>query len=290
MKILVTGSSGFIGKALILALEKSGYTVYQADRQIGIDLCNIDVVKNLPDVNIVFHAAAFNGTKHFYSQPYDVIKDNVIPTQNLLDRYIGKCDHFVFTGTCESYAGAVDTFGYTVPTDEKVPLVVNDIMNPRWSYGGSKILAELLCASAYSQFNQPFTIIRYHNIYGPGQVDHFIPEFASRLLNGNTELYGYENTRSFFYIDDAVDSTIKLIDNPANGVINIGSTDEVSILYVANIIKDYLNVKQNLILHPAPVGSVTRRCPNIELLKSKIDYKYTVDLYSGIKKTLDSML
>ena len=289
-KILVTGSRGFIGQHLVTALELLDYKVYTADLCDGVDLCNIDIVKNLPDVDIVFHAAAFNGTKYFYSQPYDVIRHNVLPTQNLLDRYINRCEHFVFTGTCESYSGAVDTFGYAVPTDEKVPLVVNDIMNPRWSYGGSKILAELLCSAAYNQFYQPFTIIRYHNVYGPGQKDHFIPEFASRLLDGKTDIYGYENTRSFLYIDDAVAATIQLLNSPVNGPINVGIDQEVSILSIANIIKNYLKIEQELILHPAPIGSVSRRCPDIALLKSKIDYNPTVDLHTGIKRTLDSLL
>lgn len=289
-RVLVTGASGFIGSHLANALKANGYCVYSVDRKTGTDLCDAATVNKLPDVDIVFHGAAFNGTKYFYSQPYDVITDNVIPTQNLLNRYINHCEHFIFAGSCESYAGAVDTFGYAVPTDENVPLVVSDIMNPRWSYGGSKMLSELLCSAAYNQYQQAFTIVRYHNIYGPGQVDHFIPEFAARLRAGNTELHGHENTRSFCYIDDAVDATIKLLNNPINGAINIGTDQEVSILEVANIIKQYLNVTQDLILQPAPLGSVSRRAPDIELLKSRIDYCQTVDLETGIKKTLDSLL
>ena len=288
-KILVTGSSGFIGSYLVTALEKNGYTVYCADKKIGIDLCDQTTVKNLPDVDIVFHAAAFNGTKYFYTNPWDVATNNILPTQYLLDRYLNQCNHFIFTGTCESYAGSVDTFGYSVPTDEQVPLTVNDILNPRWSYGGSKIASELLCAAAHQQFGQPFTIIRYHNIYGPGQVDHFIPEFANRLRQGNTVLHGHSNTRSFFYITDAIDATIKLLDAPINGPINVGSDEEISILAVANLIKTYLNVSDQLVLHPAPLGSVSRRCPDISLLKSKIEYTQNVNLNTGIKLTLESL-
>ena len=69
-----------------------------------------------------------------------------------------------------------------------------------------------------------------------------------------------------------------------------GINQEVTILSVANIIKNYLYVQQELVLHPAPEGSVSRRCPNISLLESKIDYRPAVDLHTGIKQTLDSLL
>ena len=91
------------------------------------------------------------------------------------------------------------------------------------------------------------------------------------------------------YVDDAVNATIQLLNSPVNGPINVGINQEVTILSVANIIKNYLNVEQELTLHPAPEGSVSRRCPNISLLESKIDYHPTVDLHTGIKRTLDSL-
>jgi UDP-glucose 4-epimerase len=289
-RILVTGSSGFIGLHLVSRLQANGFTVICADKVDGIDLCDQQIVASLPDVDVVFHAAALNGTKHFYTNPYDVIKNSVLPTQYLLDRYAGRCEHFIFTGTCESYAGAVETFGYAVPTDEKVPLVINDIMNPRWSYGGSKIASELMCTAAFAQFAQPFTIIRYHNIYGPGQVDHFIPEFVQRLRTGSLELYGYNNTRSFCYIDDAIDATVGLINLPLNGAINIGSGVETSILHAAEIIMKTMGVSKELILKPAPQGSVLRRSPDITLLKEKINFAPKVDLEQGIALTLKDLI
>lgn len=289
MKILVTGSEGFIGKHLCNYLTDKGHQVVPVDKKNGIDLSNKDTVLALPDVDIVFHAAAFNGTKHFYQTPYSVIRDNILPTQFLLDRYAGKCDNFIFTGTCESYAGAIDTFDYTVPTNEEVPLVVSDIYNPRWSYGGSKITGELMCVGANVELNQGYTIIRYHNIYGPGQVDHFIPEFANRTETGNTELYGHNNTRSFMYITDAIEITEKLLYTPLNQAINVGSEDEVSIEQVAQMILDYKNISTDLILRSAPHGSVTRRCPDITLLKSLFNFTPKVNLHDGLRMTLDSL-
>lgn len=94
-KILVTGSSGFIGQHLYHYLQSCGYTVIAADIKDGIDLTQEQVVKNLPDVDVVIHLAAYNGTKHFYDKPFDVIRNSILPTQYLLERYSGKVKRFI---------------------------------------------------------------------------------------------------------------------------------------------------------------------------------------------------
>jgi len=261
-KILITGSSGFIGQHLLHYLRVQGYTVIPADIKDGIDLTQEHVVKNLPDVDIVIHLAAYNGTKHFYDKPFDVIRNSVLPTQYLLERYSGKVKRFIFAGTCESYAGAVDIFDWPVPTDETVPLVVGDVKNPRWSYGGSKIVNELQVIAAHEQLGQEYTIIRYH---------------------------GYLNTRSFMYIDDAVEATRLIIesDKIKNQIINVGNDKEIKILDVANMILDLIDVKSPLVLYPEPLGSVKRRCPDIKKLKS-LGFKSKITLLQGLMKVMES--
>jgi nucleoside-diphosphate-sugar epimerase len=290
-KILVTGSSGFIGQHLVPLLVSMGHDVVKADRTAGIDLTIKEEVDNLPDVDYVVHLAAHNGTKHFYNRPLDVIRDNILPTQYLIDRYAGKVKRFIFTGTCESYAGAVDKFGWIVPTAEDVPLVVTDVTNPRWSYGGSKILNELQITAAHSQLGQEYTIIRYHNVYGPGQQDHFIPEFYERAKTGDLTLVGWKNTRSFMYISDAVAATAKVIfeDQCSNQIINIGVEDERSIKEIAEIILSVSKIDGNLILEDAPLGSVNRRCGDINKMNKILNYIPQVTLVDGIKKTLESL-
>lgn len=291
MKILVTGSSGFIGQHLVPALEQQGHTVVKADRVDGCDLTVKETVDALPDVDIVVHLAAHNGTKHFYDRPLDVVRDSVLPTQYLLDRYAGCVQRFVFTGTCESYAGAVDHYDYPVPTDEKVPLMVADVTNPRWSYGGSKIVNEIQCVAAHAQLGQEYAIIRYHNVYGPGQVDHFIPEFYQRALSGKVELHGWENTRSFMYVSDAIEATCRVIfeSNFANQIVNIGVDDEISILDLAKLILDQKGIKQQPVCMPAPEGSVRRRCGDISKFHAMTDFQAKVPLALGIKLTLESL-
>jgi nucleoside-diphosphate-sugar epimerase len=291
MKILVTGSSGFIGQHLVPALESQGHNIVRADRTHGCDLTIKENVDNLPDVDIVVHLAAHNGTKHFYERPLDVIRDSVLPTQYLVDRYAGKIKRFVFTGTCESYAGAVDLFDWPVPTDETVPLVVSDVTNPRWSYGGSKIINELQITAAHSQLKQEYAIIRYHNVYGPGQVDHFIPEFYKRAKTGDLSLKGWENTRSFMYISDAIEATSQVIfeSQCANQIVNIGVDDEKSIKDLATIILCEAGIVGELTLEPAPLGSVKRRCGDITKMTKLLNFVPKVSLTEGIRKTLESL-
>lgn len=290
MKILITGSSGFIGQHLCPALQSQAHEIIKADRTHGIDLTDPAQVQALPEVDMVVHLAAHNGTRHFYERPLDVIRDAVLPTQYLIDRYQGKVQRFVFTGTCESYAGAVDLFDWPVPTDERVPLVVSDVTNPRWSYGGSKIVNELQVTAAWSQHGMPYSIIRYHNVYGPGQRDHFIPEFLDRARTGNLTLKGWENTRSFMYVSDAIDATMAVMFSDAcrNEIVNIGVHDEIAIRDMAKIILEEAGISGELVLEPAPPGSVKRRCGDVSRLTQLIGFQAKVDIRAGIRKTLAS--
>jgi nucleoside-diphosphate-sugar epimerase len=290
--ILITGSDGFIGKSLSQKLKDLGHNVIGVDKNTGVDLTCRDSVKSLPDVDIVIHLAAFNGTKFFYTNPFDVITNNILPTQYLLERYVNKVKKFVFTGTSESYAGTTDIFNHEIPTDESVPLTISDVTNPRWSYAGSKICNELQVIACHKQFNQNFNIIRYHNVYGPDQTYHFIPEFIERAKKGDYTLHGWNNTRSFIYIDDAVDATIDIIFNSIcdNEIIHVGNEDEVSMLFVAEKILNKLNIDAELILAPAPDGSTQRRCPNNNKLKKLIDYQQTITLDEGLDKIIKQSL
>lgn len=289
--ILVTGGRGFIGSHLCRFLDEQGHHVIRADRSLGFDLSMPDDVNLLPEVDIVVHLAAFNGTKYFYEKPFDVVRDNLLPTQYLLDKYAGKVERFIFAGTCESYAGAIDKFDWNVPTDESVPLVVEDVTNPRWSYGGSKIANELQVVAAHHQLKQDYTIIRYHNIYGPGQRDHFIPEFYARAKSGDLTLKGWSNTRSFMYISDAVEVTSNIIFSSScrNQILNVGVEEEHSIKDVAEIILEQSSIKGNLVLEDAPQGSVSRRCPDLTKLKRLVEYSPRISLREGIRRTLERL-
>ncbi len=311
--VMVTGAAGFIGFALADALSRQPDThVIAVDNFIRgenddaykelsarnsvtafeLDLTDNAQVAQLPETcDVILHMAALNGTQNFYERPYDVVRCSTLPTFHLLDKYgpTGKLKRFVYAGSSEVYACTVKQFGWEVPTDEKVPASITDPSNERWSYGGSKLHGEILVTNACRQYPCEHTIIRYHNAYGPRMGDkHIIPDFLERMNQGKYELYGYEDTRSFIYIDDVVRATLELTEceAAANETVNVGSDNEMKILDLGQKMLDLSNIDAKIELHASPEGSVPRRSPNISKLRKLIDFKeeWTLDL--GLEETM----
>ena len=284
MKILVTGANGFIGSHLIDRLEKSKqYEIIPWDRQHG----DLKQPQNFPEVDVVIHLAAYNSTKEFYTKGFEVIKDNILTTMNLLEHYMKQENKplFMYTGTPESYAGATDYFNYKLPTDEACPLVVPDVKNIRWSYANSKALGE----QAVIASGLPYQIIVPNNIYGPRQKNHFVDEFIARAKTGDIALYGWENTRSWLYVEDFTEAIERLINSKSavDEKINIGSNDEVEVLKLAEVIIQHMGIDKPIEKHDAPEGSVARRMPDITKIKSLTQWEPTTSLEEGLKTTVE---
>jgi len=294
MKILITGAKGFIGSHLCDRLKKSAYVKNQNGSVQHYEIIEWDRIdgdlkhpQSFPEVDVVIHLAAYNSTKEFYTKGFDVIKDNILSTINLLDHYKKQENPplFIYTGTPESYAGATDFFDYKLPTDEKCPLVVPDVKNIRWSYAGSKALGE----QAVIASGLPYQIIVPNNIYGPRQINHFVDEFIARAKSGDVELYGWDNTRSWLYIQDFTEAMERLIHSEAavGEKINIGSNDEVEVIKLAEIIIEKMGIDKPIIKHNAPEGSVKRRMPDITKLQTLTKWKPTTGLEEGLSKTVE---
>lgn len=285
MNIVLTGHKGFIGSHYYNHI-KSDNLVTTFDRRDGGDLCDKLVTSNSPDCDVVVHMAATNGTKLFYEIPTDVAFNNTIPTFNLIERYRNTNTKFVFTSTCEIFNGAIDKELYPVPTDEKVPVHFDDIINPRWSYSIPKALGENLVANS----GLDWLVIRYFNIYGPGQVDHFISEFVDRASKGEYFIKG-DDTRSFCYIDDAVEITHRLVKDHSGHIVNVGRQKETRISDVAKIILDIMEVDPNrLEIFSGPKGSAKRRCPKTDLMTELTGFNKYTELTTGLRKTVESLL
>lgn len=312
MKILVTGAAGFLGYHLALALaQRPGHEVVCADNGVrgefdahyntlvartnvvhtGVDLNDALLVATLPDdVDVIYHLAALNGTQNFYERPFEVLRCCTLPTLNLLQKYGagGKVRRFIYAGTSEAYASTVTRFGWPVPTAEDVPLGIDDVFNPRWSYAAGKLHGEIAAIAGCKQFGVDFTIIRYHNAYGPRMGDkHVVPDFYLRARAGKLELYGYQDSRSFIFVDDAIRATILAgeANNTRGEVVNIGSDREIMIRELGEKMKAAAGLAGEITLHPGPRGSVRRRCPDISKLRKLTGFKEAWSLESGLKQT-----
>lgn len=318
MRVLVTGAAGFLGFHLARALStRDGMEVVCVDNfergvndaeyqkllakpnvtGFSLNLANEQDVAALPDnIDQIFHLAALNGTQNFYERPLDVIRACTLPTMLLVDRYGRQArtlQRFVYAGTSEAYASTITRFNWPVPTAEDVPLGIDDVTNPRWSYAGSKMHGEIVTAQAARVYDFPFTIIRYHNAYGPRMGDkHVVPDFLHRVRSGRYELFGYQDTRSFLYVDDAVRATMMVADaaSARNEIINIGGAEEITMHELGRRMLAVEGIEADITLRDSPVGSVKRRAPDIRKLVALTGFTARVPLEEGLRATADFYL
>lgn len=298
-RIIVTGASGFIGFHLADYLSKKSDTEVTVidnfargipDEMFGELIQRKNVVFLKADMTAkdfyadlrgrydqIYHLAAINGTKNFYERPYDVLRANILTLMNMLEWCTpDNCGSFLFTSSSETYAGTFNCFlgehPEFVPSREDIPLAIDDVLNPRWSYGGSKILGELLTANYCRVHGVSFRIIRYHNIYGARMgYDHVLPEFFKRIYDRENpfKIYGGEETRAFCTVEDGVRATeAVMLSEKCNGeIVHIGnSTQEIKIIDLLKKTLDIADFHPEIEVLPAPKGCVMRRCPNTDKL------------------------
>lgn len=240
--------------------------------------------------DIVFNCAALNGTQNFYEKPVEVIRNSAMSAAYAAEFCAkAKVKKYIYFASSESYAGGV-TMGYSqVPTSEDVPLVIQDVYNPRWSYAASKTLGEVATIANHFQYNLQFIILRIHNIYGPRMgLKHVIPDLIHKFNSGNMQVLGVHETRAFFYIDDLTKILNEFIFNkniPSNLVYNVGSTHEISVLKLSELLLKEMNIDSKIVPTDSFIGSVPRRCPDTSLLRSYYKYAET-DLMVGLRETL----
>ena len=285
---IITGSSGFIGSHLYDTLVADDKKVMPVDKDLGreYDLTIESNVKSLPETSILYHLAAFNGTKHFYDLPTEVLVNNTLPTIHLSARYRDLNTKFIFASTCEIFNGAIELNSSLVPADEHVPVAFIDVNKPRWSYSIPKALGENLIANAHARWNS----IRFFNVYGPRQKDHFISEFVERAKNGVFEIYG-NDTRSFCYVEDAVEMLVNIAESEKDGTYHVGNSEELSIKHVARIIMEIMGYSnRSLKIYSSPKGSASRRCPNVSKYEAHFGKFQFTKLEDGLEKTVRSYL
>lgn len=312
-KALITGGAGFIGFHLAKELTKS-YEVTIADNFargkkdeefkelledknvsfIKTDITNQSDFSKLDSYDFVYHLAAINGTENFYKIPDKVLKIGAIGTLNVLDWFVeSKSKKLLFSSSSEAYSGGLKVLkDFPIPTPEEIPLIVNDPRNVRWSYGAGKILGEVAVHSYAHVHKINFSIIRYHNIYGPRMgFEHVIPQFVERIVKkeGPFKIYGGQETRTFCYVEDAVNATKLVMESEKadRKTIHIGRKDgEIKILDLAKSLFKIAKVNPEIKILPVPEGSVARRCPNTSKLEA-LGFKAETSLEKGLENTFN---
>jgi UDP-glucose 4-epimerase len=314
-RVLVTGAGGFIGAVLTRRLASMGHDVVAlenglrgATRRIA-GLANVTILEG--DVRdlavarrategcaIVFHLAAVNGTENFYTRPDVVLEVAVKGALTTMDAAIEqRVQRYVTFSSSEVYNEPTH-----VPTTESERAMIPDPKNPRFSYGGGKLISELLTFHYLERRGVPGIVIRPHNVYGPDMGDeHVIPQLVRKIgdaaraqgvrLGSGSELRiaiqgdGSE-TRAFCHVDDFVDGLLLATERgAASEIFHVGTEEEVSIATLIQRIGEKLGVR--VIAEPGPrtAGSTPRRCPSIAKLAA-LGYAPRIGLDAGLDATV----
>jgi nucleoside-diphosphate-sugar epimerase len=295
-KILITGSSGTIGTRLCEKLLNLGYEIIGVDwktnkwhknlekRTIHLDLRNKNLVlKKLPNkVDLIIHLAANARVYELVKNP-DLARDNIITTYNILEyARINKIKNILFASSREVY-------GNTKKAKHKEEDV--KIENCESPYSASKIAGEALIHSYHKCFGINYVITRFSNVYGMyDESDRVIPLFIRKAIkNENIVVFGKDKILDFTYIDDAVEGVVKVIqvfNKVKNNIFNIATGKGTKILFVAQLIKKFLNSKSRIIIKQNRPGEVVKYIADISKAKKLLNYEPRTDVVEGIKKTI----
>lgn len=310
--ILVTGGTGFIGSALVRHLAALGHPVRVFDNNFRGRTGNLDPVmdrielvqgdiRNPDDAlraaegcDTVYHLAFINGTEYFYSMPQLVLDVGVRGHLTMMDACArAGVGAFIYASSSEVYQTPP-----VIPTPEDVPGSVPDVTNPRYSYGGSKLMGELLTLHYALEHSMRRVIFRPHNVYGPAMgFEHVIPQLARKMFAATNRLSSSSasieiqgdggQTRAFCHVDDAVRGIVLAAERGEDrGIYHVGTDTETTIKELAEAMAAHLGIELDLVPGELPAGGTLRRCPDISRLRG-LGYAPQVALAQGLGPTLD---
>ncbi len=304
-KVLVTGGAGFIGSWLCDVLLTIGAEVTVVDdlstgRRKNIDhliqnpkfkMLERDVCRytNKEKLDIILHMAGHASPDEYMVHPIETLQTSAKGTENMAELARKSDAILLFASTSEVYGDAE-----AVPTPESYWGKVNPI-GPRSCYDEGKRFAEALLMAYSKQQGLNVRVPRIFNSYGPrlredGLYGRAMSRFIMQALaNEPITVYGDgKQTRSFCYITDTVTGLLLLTSSEeARGkVVNVGNTQEVTILELANKIKESTGCTSVIEFHPLPKDDPKRRCPNIDKLEKLTAWKPNVKFNEGLNKTI----
>ncbi len=315
MKFFVTGGAGFIGSHLCTRLIERGDEVIVLDDLSTGSMDNIahltsrerfhyrvgcatdrPLVKELVDrADVTIHLAAAVGVRLIVERPVHTIETNVQGTESVLDAAVAKQKPVVIASTSEVYGKSTQ-----IPFREDADITLGSTMNSRWAYACSKALDEWLALAYQREKGVPVIICRFFNTVGPRQTGRYgmvLPTFAQQALQGEAiTVFGTgEQSRCFGHVKDAVEALLRLVETPeaVGGVFNIGSDEEVSILRLAEMVREVAGSDSPIRMVPYEEAyaegfeDMLRRVPDPAKLLGAIGFKPSTPLEAIIRDVVD---
>ena len=315
MRVLITGGAGFIGSHLSDAYLKRGDEVFVIDDLSTGSFENIGHLKDHPrfkytidsvrnqqamaelvdQCDVIFHLAAAVGVKLIVESPVHTIETNVHGTEVVLSLANKKKKKVLIASTSEVYGLSTQ-----VPFSEDGNLVMGATTKGRWSYACSKAIDEFLALAYWREKKLPTVVVRLFNTVGPrqtGQYGMVIPTFVKQAIAGRPiTVYGDGNqSRCFGYVGDVVGALVKLMDHPnaVGQVFNIGSNSEISIVELAQRVKQITHSDSDVVFVPYDEAyeegfeDMPRRVPDITKVSELVGFKPAMSLDGILESVVD---
>ena len=322
MKILVTGSAGFIGSALTIRLLERGDEVVGVDNHndyydvglkearlqrhinhdkythIKMDIEDSSLVEELFNnykFNGVVNLAAQAGVRYSIENPLAYINTNIVGFSHILEgcRH-NNVEHLVYASSSSVYGA-----------NTKMPFSIHDnVDHPLSLYAASKKANELMAHTYSHLYNLQTTGLRFFTVYGPwGRPDMALFKFTKSILSGEKiPVFNYGNhRRDFTYVDDIVEGVIRVLDNPATSnpewsgddsdpgtsaspwrVYNIGNNNPVELMDYIEALENSLGMKAEKELLPLQPGDVPDTYADVDDLVKNFSYKPQMNINQGV--------
>jgi UDP-glucose 4-epimerase len=296
MRILVTGSSGTIGTRLCEKLLERGHDVLGLDRRpnkwqesvdaktLRIDLLEDAALEKIPaGIEAVVHLAANARVYDLVEEPL-LARENFITTFNILEwARRNKVGRFLFASSREAYGNA----RHERYTEDLVRL--EHCESP---YSASKVGGEALVHAYRRCYGLQTIIFRFSNVYGMyDESNRVIPLFIRRALAGETlTVFGKDKCLDFTYIDDAVQGimlALEKFDAAKDDTYNIAYGEGVTLVHLAERVKELLRSRSEIVLGENRTGEVIRYVADIAKAKKMLGYKPITPFEEGIRKTVE---
>jgi nucleoside-diphosphate-sugar epimerase len=280
--ILVTGSSGFIGSALVNQLKFIGFNVLEFNSSMG-NISKYNFLKEYKNKNIkhIFHLAAKTFVPDSWENPIDFYETSVIGTGNVLE--LCRDENIALT--------FISAYLYGLP--EKMPISEDDKVKSNNPYAHSKYLAEELCKFYSEYYGVRVTIARPFNIYGKKQKDIFlIPYIIKQILNDNTiKVKDLNPKRDYIYLDDLIDGLVKtLYYNKQFSIYNFGSGTELSVNEIIQIIQRVASTNKKIISqNHERRNEIMNVIADISKAKNDLDWTPKYSFENGIREILKDL-